>query len=146
MRYRSWLCALLAAAILGTVSCRTVSKGDIAYLIKHPRSHRDITISFSYDEERERNILQRIGWQGRIIIWQIECTNRYFFFRPFQFTQGDLITRPVLCLVRKYLCDDKTPEEGYVFQGYLYLDERYDLSRPITITLADRVIRVVFRT
>lgn len=134
----------LAAAILMTASCSSVYTGDVAYLIKQPKNRRDFTITFSYDEERERNILRQIGWEGRIINWQIECSSRYFFFRPFHFDQGDRSTRPILCLVRKYLCDTDSPEGGYVFQGYIYLDKSFDLSRPITIILADKAIRVVF--
>jgi hypothetical protein len=145
MWFRSWVYPLLATALFFVVSCQTITTGDVAYLIRQPEPHPDITITFAYDESRERNILDRIGWEGRIITWQIECTDRYFFFRPFSFEQGDQSTRPVLCLQRKYLCDRNAPDGGFVFQGYLYLDEAYDLREPVTITLADKVIRVIFQ-
>ncbi|TNF47906.1 carboxypeptidase regulatory-like domain-containing protein, partial [bacterium] len=81
---------------------------------------------------------------GRVLLWQVQCTKKYFFYKPFHFVQDDLVSRPVLCLMRKYLCDSNLPEKGYVYMGYLYLDNGYDLTKPITITLAKRVIDAVF--
>lgn len=117
---------------------------EVAYIIKRPAGDKDVAITFSYDKESEEAILERIGGGGRILNWQVQCTGKYLFYRPFHFQQGDLTTRPVLCLVKKYLCNGDVPEGGYVYTGYLYLGEDFDLREPIIITLADKVVKARF--
>ena len=120
------------------------SLSDVAYIIKNPAGRQDVEITFSYDPQAELDVLGKVGGDGRVLLWQIQCTQKYFFFKPFNFTQDDHVSRPVLCLVRKYLCDDGSPEKGYVYQGYLYLDKDYDLTKPVVITLADKAVEATF--
>ena len=122
----------------------SASLSDVAYIIKNPAGQKGLEITFTYDPQAELDILKKVGGDGRVLLWQLQCTKKYFFFKPFNFTQDDHVSRPVLCLVRKYLCDDGTPEKGYVYQGYLYLDRDYDLTEPVVVTLADKAVEATF--
>jgi hypothetical protein len=123
--------------------CVPVS-GDVAYIIKKPSGDRNVSIIFTYDPEAESEILEAIGEEGHVLMWQIQCGDKYVFYRPFEFAQGRITIRPVLCLMKKYFCQTYGEEDGFVFQGYLYLDTKFDLKSPINITLADKVIRATF--
>lgn len=118
---------------------------DVAYIIKRPSGDRDVSIIFSYDPEAEKEILQKIKEKGHVLLWQIQCADKYVFYRPFEFTQGRLSVRPVLCLVKKFYCQTDGEKEGYVYQGYLFLEPFMDLSSPLNITLADRTIQATFK-
>jgi hypothetical protein len=104
----------------------------------------DVEVTFTYDALYEQEILNKVGGDGRILLWQVQCARKYFFYRPFHFVQDEIMSRPVLCLVKKYLCDSGLPDKGYVFMGYLYLDNGYDLTKPITITLSNRITDAIF--
>lgn len=137
------LIPLFLSALLVIFLCVPVS-GDIAYIIKKPSGDKDVSIIFSYDPEAETEILKTIKEDGHIILWQIQCANKYVFYRPFEFTQGRIGGRPVLCLVKKFYCQSDGEEDRYAFHGYLFLDDDFDLESPINITLADKVIRATF--
>ena len=117
---------------------------DVAYIIKRPSGDRDVSIIFSYDPEVEREILAKIGEKGHILTWQIQCADKYVFYRPFEITQGRRTVRPVLCLVKKFYCQTDGAAEGFVYQGYLFLEPVFDLKSPVNITLADRTIQATF--
>ncbi|NOY86293.1 MAG: hypothetical protein GXP52_03195 [Deltaproteobacteria bacterium] len=137
-----WIFTAIIA--IAASSFPSASLGDVAYIIRSPAGQRDVEITFSYDPQAELDVLGKVGGDGRVLLWQIQCTKKYFFFRPFNFTQDDHVSRPVLCLVKKYLCDDGSPEKGYVYQGYLYLDRDYDLTKPMVVTLADKAVEATF--
>jgi hypothetical protein len=117
---------------------------DVAYIIKRPSGDRDVSIIFSYDPDAEGDILAKIKEEGHILQWQIQCADRYAFYRPFEFTQGRISIRPVLCLVKKFYCQTDGDKEGFVYQGYLFLEPVFDLSSPVNITLADKTIQATF--
>ncbi len=117
---------------------------DVAYIIKRPSGDRDVSIIFSYDPQAEAEILAKINEDGHILQWQIQCANKYVFYRPFEFTQGRISIRPVLCLVKKFYCQADGDKEGFVYQGYLFLEPVFDLSSPVNITLADKTIQATF--
>jgi hypothetical protein len=117
---------------------------DVAYIIKKPSGDRDVSIIFSYDSDAEAQILAKINEPGHILQWQIQCADKYAFYRPFEFTQGRISIRPVLCLVKKYYCQTDGDKEGFVYQGYLFLEPIFDLSSPVNITLADKTIQATF--
>jgi hypothetical protein len=118
--------------------------GDVAYIIKRPSGDRDVSIIFSYDPEAEAELLAKINEDGHILQWQIQCAQKYVFYRPFEFTQGRFSIRPVLCLVKKFYCQTDGDKEGFVYQGYLFLEPMFDLSSPVNITLADKTIQATF--
>lgn len=117
---------------------------DVAYIIKKPSGSRDVSFIFSYDSEAEADILSKIGEDGHILLWQIQCVDKYVFYRPFEITQGRFSTRPVLCLIKKYYCQTDGDKEGFVYQGYIFLEPVFDLSSSINITLADKTIQANF--
>ncbi len=117
---------------------------DVAYIIKRPSGDRDVSIIFSYDPDAEGDILAKIKEEGHILQWQIQCADKYAFYRPFEFTQGRISIRPVLCLVKKFYCQTDGDKEGFVYQGYLFLEPVFDLSSPVNITLADKTIQATF--
>ena len=117
---------------------------DVAYIIKRPSGDRNVSIIFSYDPEAEAEILAKINEDGHILQWQIQCADKYVFYRPFEFTQGRFSIRPVLCLVKKFYCQTDGDKEGFVYQGYLFLEPIFDLSSPVNITLADKTIQATF--
>jgi hypothetical protein len=129
--------------LLITLFCVPLA-ADVAYIIKKPSGNRDVSFIFSYDPEAEREILSKIKEDGHILLWQIQCVDEYVFYRPFEFTQGRFSSRPVLCLMRKYYCQTDGDKDGYVYQGYIFLEPIFDLSSPINITLADRTIQAIF--
>lgn len=135
---------LAIAAIIIAVLFPAPSSAEVAYVLKKPGDDNDVEVTFTFDPVYEQEILGKIGGDGRVLMWQVQCTKKYFFYRPFHFAQDKLISRPVLCLVKKYLCDSDLPDIGYVYMGYLYLDAEYDLTRPITITLSNKVLDAVF--
>lgn len=118
---------------------------DVAYIIKKPSGSRDVSFIFSYDPEAEAEILAKIGEEGHVLLWQIQCVDKYVFYRPFELTQGRVSTRPVLCLIKKYYCQTDGHKEGYVYQGYIFLEPMFDLSSPINITLADKTVQATFQ-
>ena len=134
---------LLLTILIVSFLCVPVS-GDVAYIIKQPSGDRDVSIVFTYDPEAETDILKSIDEDGHILLWQIQCADKYVFYRPFEFNQGRIGIRPVLCLVKKFYCQSDGEEDGFVFQGYLFLDDDFDLKSPIYITLADKTIRATF--
>ena len=138
---------LVLAMITGTVLVMAPVPvcADVAYILRKPAGDRDVTIIFSYDHEAEKEILESLKIDGHILLWQIQCAEKYVFYKPFHFSQGRLTIRPVLCLVKKYGCQTDDEKLGYVFQGYVYLDPDFELSSPINITLADKVVRATFR-
>ncbi len=142
--WRYTVSVLSIAAIFFVVIPPPLSSAEVAYILKNPGNDADVEVTFTYDPIYEQEILSKIDEDGRILLWQVKCTRKYFFYKPFHFVQGDIMSRPVLCLVSKYLCDSGLSEKGYVFMGYLYLENGYDLTRPITITLSNRVIDAVF--
>lgn len=117
---------------------------DVAYIIKRPSGDKDVSIIFSYDADAEADILAKIKEEGHILQWQIQCADKYAFYRPFEFTQGRISIRPVLCLVKKFYCQTDGDKEGFVYQGYLFLEPVFDLSSPVNITLADKTIQATF--
>ena len=117
---------------------------DVAYIINRPSGDRDVSIIFSYDPDAEGDILAKIKEEGHILQWQIQCADKYAFYRPFEFTQGRISIRPVLCLVKKFYCQTDGDKEGFVYQGYLFLEPVFDLSSPVNITLADKTIQATF--
>ena len=129
--------------ILALLLCLPVF-ADVAYIIKKPSGDRDVSFIFSYDPEAEREILSKIGEEGHILLWQIQCVDKYVFYRPFEFTQGRISNRPVLCLIKKYYCQTDGHMDGYVYQGYIYLEPVFDLSSPVNITLADKTVQASF--
>ena len=134
---------LLLTILIVAFLCVPVS-GDVAYIIKKPSGDRDVSIVFTYDPEAETDILKSINEDGHILLWQIQCADKYVFYRPFEFNQGRIGIRPVLCLVKKFYCQSDGEEDGFVFQGYLFLNDDFDLESPINITLADKTIRATF--
>jgi len=132
------LCLILPAFLTAPVA------GDVAYIIKKPSGDRDVSIIFSYDPEAEARILAKINEEGHILLWQIQCAEKYVFYRPFEFTQGRFTVRPVLCLVKKFFCRSDDDKEGFVYQGYLFLEPMFDLSSPVNITLADKTMQATF--
>lgn len=137
------LLPVVLSVLLLTVICIPLA-ADVAYIIKKPSGDRDVSIIFSYDPEAEAVILDKINEDGHILQWQIQCANKYVFYRPFEFTQGRFSVRPVLCLVKKFYCQTDGEKEGYVYQGYLFLEPMFDLSSPVNITLADKTIQATF--
>ncbi len=135
--------SLILSVFLVFVLIAPVS-GDVAYIIKKPSGDRDVSIIFTYDRDAEIEILKSLKEEGHILMWQIQCTDKYVFYRPFEFTQGRIGVRPVLCLVKKYFCQTDGAKDGFVFQGYLFLGDDFDLKSPINITLADKIIRATF--
>ncbi len=117
---------------------------DVAYIIKRPSGDRDVSIIFSYDPEAEAEILSKINEDGHILQWQIQCADKYVFYRPFEFAQGRFSIRPVMCLVKKFYCQADGGKEGFVYQGYIFLEPMFDLSSPVIITLADKTIQATF--
>jgi hypothetical protein len=138
-------CQVLAALVvfLLTLVCAPLI-ADVAYIIKRPSGDRDVSIIFSYDPDAEGDILAKIKEEGHILQWQIQCADKYVFYRPFEFTQGRISIRPVLCLVKKFHCQTDGDKEGFVYQGYLFLEPVFDLSSPVNITLADKTIQATF--
>ena len=138
-------CQVLVAlfVFLLTLLCAPLI-ADVAYIIKRPSGDRDVSIIFSYDPDAEADILAKIKEEGHILQWQIHCADKYVFYRPFEFTQGRISIRPVLCLVKKYYCQTDGDKEGFVYQGYLFLEPFFDLSSPVNITLADKTIQATF--
>ena len=132
------------AAIIFVAISPSLSSAEIAYILKKPGDDADVEVTFTYDALYEQEILHKVGGNGRILLWQVQCARKYFFYKPFHFVQNDIMSRPVLCLVKKYLCDSGFPDKGYVFMGYLYLDNGYDLTKPITITLSNRITDAIF--
>lgn len=65
---------------------------DVAYIIKRPSGDRNVSIIFSYDPEAEAEILAKINEDGHILQWQIQCADKYVFYRPFEFTQGGSVS------------------------------------------------------
>jgi hypothetical protein len=118
--------------------------GDVAYIIKRPSGDRGVSIIFHYDSEAEDEILAALKVEGHILLWQILCVDKYVFYRPFEFNQGRIGVRPVLCLVKKFSCQTGGDENRFVYQGYLFLDKNFDLESPINVTLADKTIRAMF--
>ena len=92
------LLPVVLSVLLLTVICIPLA-ADVAYIIKKPSGDRDVSIIFSYDPEAEAVILDKVNEDGHILQWQIQCANKYVFYRPFEFTQGRFSVRPVLCLV-----------------------------------------------
>jgi hypothetical protein len=117
---------------------------DVAYIIKRPSGDRDVSIIFSYDPEAEAEILAKIKEDGHILQWQIQCADKYVFYRPFEFAQGRFSIRPVMCLVKKFYCQADGEKEGFVYQGYIFLEPMFDLSSPVIITLADKTVQATF--
>ncbi|MDF1535975.1 MAG: hypothetical protein P1S46_05655 [bacterium] len=134
---------LVLSAILVVFLC-VPAAGDIAYIINKPSGDRNVSISFTYDPQAESEILEAIGEEGHVLMWQIQCADKYVFYRPFEFAQGRITIRPVLCLMKKYFCQACGEGDGFVFQGYLFLDTKFDLKSPINVTLADKTIRATF--
>ena len=142
--WRFTVSVLTITALILAVIPPSMSSAEVAYILKTPGDDKDVEVTFTFDPVYEQEILSKVGGEGRVILWQVRCTKKYFFYKPFHFAQNDVISRPVLCLVKKYLCDTSLPDKGYVYMGYLYLDGKYDLSRPITITLSNRSLDAVF--
>ena len=143
MRSRSPVRLIMLSLVILTLYAVPVI-GDVAYIIKRPSGDRDVSIIFSYDPEAEAEILAKINEDGHILLWQIQCADKYVFYRPFQFTQGRFSTRPVLCLVKKFYCQADGGKEGFVYKGYLFLESMFDLASPLNITLADKTIQATF--
>lgn len=137
------LLPVVLSVLLLTLVCIPLA-ADVAYIIKKPSGDSDVSIIFSYDPEAESVILDKINEKGHILQWQIQCADKYVFYRPFEFTQGRFSVRPVLCLVKKFYCRTDGDKEGYVYQGYLFLEPIFDLSSPVNITLADKTIQATF--
>lgn len=143
---RHWGALSLAViAVMVLVLAPLQARADVAYILRRPAGDREVSIVFSYDHEAEREILDSLKIEGHILLWQIQCADKYVFYKPFHFSQGQMTIRPVLCLVKKYGCQTDDDHTGYVFQGYLYLDPAFDLHGPINITLADKVVPANFR-
>jgi len=140
---RRCLVSLAMSVFLLTLVCAPLI-ADVAYIIKRPSGDRDVSIIFSYDPEAEAQILAKIKEDGHILQWQIQCADKYFFYRPFEFAQGRFSIRPVMCLVKKYYCQADGDKEGFVYQGYIFLEPIFDLSSPVNITLADKTIQATF--
>lgn len=140
---RRWQKWGLFSLLLIILICAQLS-ADVAYIIKRPSGDRDVSVIFSYDPETEADILAKINEDGHILTWQIQCAEKYVFYRPFQFTQGRFSVRPVMCLVKKFYCQMDGDKEGFVYQGYLFLEPMFDLSSPVNITLADKTIQATF--
>jgi uncharacterized protein YuzE len=140
---RRYLLPAFLSVILLTLICAPLV-ADVAYIIKKPSGDRDVSIIFSYDPEAEEEILSKINEEGHILTWQIQCADKYVFYRPFEFAQGRFSVRPVLCLVKKFYCQTDGEKEGFVYQGYLFLEPIFDLSSPVNITLADKTIQATF--
>jgi len=142
-RSKRLLRLIIPSLFLLTFLCAPLT-ADVAYIIKRPSGDRDVSIIFSYDPETEAEILAKINEDGHILMWQIQCADKYVFYRPFEFTQGRISIRPVLCLVKKFYCQADGDKEGFVYQGYLFLEPIFDLSSPVNITLADKTIQATF--
>ncbi|UCG39639.1 MAG: hypothetical protein JSV00_05315 [bacterium] len=140
---RSRFFAMAASFALVALSVAPAA-GEVAYIIKSPSGDRDVSIIFSHDPDAESEILAKIGERGHILLWQIQCSDKYVFYRPFEFTQGRMSVRPVLCLVKKFFCETDGERKGYVYQGYLFLEPNFDLKSPIKVTLADKHLRATF--
>ena len=142
-RSKRLLRLIIPSLFLLTFLCAPLT-ADVAYIIKRPSGDRDVSIIFSYDPVAEAELLAKINEDGHILMWQIQCADKYVFYRPFEFTQGRFSIRPVLCLVKKFYCQADGDKEGYVYQGYLFLEPIFDLSSPVNITLADKTIQATF--
>ena len=134
---------LILSTLLVTAFCAPLA-ADVAYIIKKPSGNRDVSFIFSYDPEAEQEILAKIGEDGHILLWQIQCADKYVFYRPFELTQGRFSTRPVLCLLKKYYCQTDGDQDGYVYQGYIFLEPVFDLSSSVNITLGDKTVQAHF--
>ena len=143
MKARRRLLTILLSTLLLIVFCGPLT-ADVAYIFKRPSGNEDVSFTFSYDKETEAEILSKIGVDGHIILWQIQCVDQYVFYRPFVLTQGRFTSKPVFCLIKKYYCQTDGQQEGFVYQGYIYLEPVFDLSGPINITLVDKTLQADF--